>query len=90
MIDQLTKHPGWPVMVDWLHTRMDPLKKQILNGGIDSHDAYLEATGYCKGIHEILDAPKKVATLVVNEQLRREETRLAEDDAEVIQARDWA
>lgn len=67
------------MLVDWLNERMRPVKLRILNGRLDSHDEYLTVTGYCKGIHEVLDAPAIVAQLVENESLRREERKEIEE-----------
>ena len=73
LIEQLTQHPGWPVLLDWMHQRMMPRKKRLLNGMIPDRDEYLSTTGFLLGIHEIIDAPAKVAELVSNEQQRRQE-----------------
>lgn len=70
-----------------MHERMRPVKDGLLNGRAKSHDAYLEATGFCKGVHEVLDAPAKVKTLVLNQQQQRQEL---EEDVEVIRPDDWA
>ena len=58
-----------------MHERMNPIKKRLLNGLVTSHDDYLSLTGFWKGVHDIIDAPGRVAELVANEQGRRAERK---------------
>lgn len=73
MLEELTKHPGWPVFTDYLHTIMRGDKKAILNGFVDDHNAYKSITGKLIGIHTALDAPVVVRQMVNDELERRAE-----------------
>lgn len=75
LLQGLTEHPGWQVLTDWLNERMRPRKLEILNGNIKSHEDYLKSTWFCVGATEAIDAPQKVAQLLVNEQERRENAK---------------
>lgn len=77
MIDDLTRQPGWDVLVDWLHQRRTPVAQAVLGGQVSDPKEYHTATGFLRGIQEVLDAPARVRELASNEYARREELRLS-------------
>lgn len=72
-MQQLTAHPGWPVLVDYMYAYMNPLKKALLNGFMNDHDEYLKRAFECVGVHKVLDAPGVLAEMVTTERKRRGE-----------------
>ena len=54
---------------------MRPKKVALLNGAAKNHDDYLKDSFFCIGVTEALEAPKRVADLVENEQQRRAERK---------------
>lgn len=68
MLDELTRHPGWPVLVDFMETRMAKDKLRVLNGNCQDFDAYRKLTGLFLGVHAVLDAPADVAKMVTTEK----------------------
>lgn len=79
-LEELTRHPGWAVFVDRLHTEMIPDKKAVLNGMVDDISKYHTLTGRLRGIHFAMEAPERVRGMVLSEIGRREER--AEQEAE--------
>lgn len=77
-LEELTKHPGWPVFVDYLHTIMESDKKAVLNGLHDDIGKYKSATGRLIGIHAALDAPLHVRKAVNGELTKRAERAQAD------------
>ena len=73
LLQELTRHPGWPVLVDFLEVISRSAKKRVLNGNIDSIDAYKSVTGELVGLHKAMDAPVVVAMMLENEKERRRE-----------------
>lgn len=78
MLEELTRHAGWPVFVDYLHTIMDADKRAVLNGFIEDQLKYKAVTGKLSGIHTALDAPVIVRKMVDDELGRRRERSAAE------------
>lgn len=72
-LSELTKQPGWGALLEFSHERMKGMKKSLLNGGEKSYEEYLKHTGYLRGIHDTLDAPKAVTAIVEDELNRRRE-----------------
>lgn len=73
MLEELTKHDGWHVFTDYLHTIMDGDKRAILNGFVEDQLKYKHVTGKLVGIHAALDAPAIVRQMVNAELDRRAE-----------------
>ena len=71
LLAELTRHPGWPVLVDFLEVISRGAKKRVLNGNLDSIDAYKSVTGELVGIYKAIDAPTVVASMLENEKARR-------------------
>lgn len=71
LLNELTRHPGWPVLIDFLETISRGAKKQVLNGYLDSIGAYKSVTGELVGIHKAIDAPAVVATMLEEEKRQR-------------------
>lgn len=74
-LGELTNHPGWAVLVDYMEVRMRGDKLKILNGNCRDLDDYRKTAGFLVGAHAVMDAPK-----IVNEAVAREKQR-REDDA---------
>lgn len=70
-VQDLTEHPGWPVLVDWLNLNMVPTKRAILNGSVRSHEDYLKQAYWLKGVTDAIQAPQALAKLLADEQERR-------------------
>ena len=78
-LNELTRHPGWAVLVDYMETRMRGEKLRILNGKCTDLDDYRKMSGLLLGVHAVLDAPKVVQEIADN--ARRREAERDEDDA---------
>lgn len=76
-LTELEKHPGWAVLLDYLHTAMNPDKRAVLNGTIGDIDRYHRVTGKLQGVHMVIDAPESVRNMVLGEVERREEKQRA-------------
>jgi len=72
-LEELTKHPGWQVLVDYANHRMEAPKKAVLNAGVKDWDHYVKTTGWLTGVHAALDFPTTVAAMVQTELERRRE-----------------
>lgn len=72
MLEELRRHPGWPVLVDYVETYSKGERLRVLRGGL-SHDEYQHQTGYLSGLFRVLDAPEKVSAMLTNEVNRRVE-----------------
>ncbi len=73
-LNELTNHPGWPVLVDYMLTVvLKPRKDRILNGNLDSLDEYKRIAGFCQGSEWVLNAHQIIANAVLEEQGRRNE-----------------
>ncbi len=78
-LQQLTEHPGWAVLVDYIKTVvLAPRKDRLLNGAIDSLDEYKKQAGFCAGAEWVLNAHEVIGNQALRERERREE------DAEVL------
>jgi hypothetical protein len=80
MLNELTRHPGWAVYVDYLHTVMNADKRAILNGAMSNHEQYQKTAGRLVGIHTAIDAHQTIAEMVHRELVIREEIRRAQED----------
>ena len=67
----LTKHPGWEVLVDGLNHRMRDDKVSILNGNVADIETYRKRAGRLSGIHEAIDFPQLIQKMVDAEYERR-------------------
>lgn len=76
---ELTRHPGWAVLVDFSFERMKATKQAVLNGNVADIEKYKQHTGWLRGIHDTLDAAAAVEAMVDGERMRR--ARNEQDDA---------
>ncbi len=77
-LNDLTNHPGWDVLVDYMRSVvLKPRKDRLLAGNLDSLDEYKKVSGFCVGAEWVLDAHKIVGNAVLSEQGRRDEEVLA-------------
>ena len=78
LVQEMMRHPGWDVLVDFLHMKMRGDKLRLLNNQVDDFDEYRKISGRLVGIHFVLDAPKNIQELVDNEIRRRAEKSASE------------
>jgi hypothetical protein len=67
-LDELTKHPGWAVLVDW--TRHGPAgaanrQRGLLAGNAKSLEDYQYEVGWLAGAEHVLDAPQRVRDMAL-------------------------
>lgn len=72
-LHELTKHPGWDVLVRRTLEWMRADKQRVLDGTVSGLDDYKKMTGKFVGAHFVMDLPE---TIRANADRRRE--RLAE------------
>lgn len=73
-LEELTRHPGWPVLVDFMETISRAAKLRVLNGKLMSVEEYKSVTGELIGIHKVLDAPSVVQGMLQGEVRQRDES----------------
>lgn len=73
LLNELTRHPGWPVLVDFMETVSRAAKLRVLNGKLGTVDEYKSITGELVGIHKVLDAPAVVQGMLESERDQRVE-----------------
>lgn len=73
-IQEMTQHPGWALLEDYMRAQMGAKQRSLLLGNADTIEEYREWTGWLKGVSATLDAPDTLA-----KQLERE---AAQDDAQ--------
>ena len=77
-INELTRHPGWEVFLDFLRFSPAALAKrqiQLLQGAAKTFPDYTQRVGWIEGVQFAIDAPERVQALVNNEADRRRESR---------------
>jgi hypothetical protein len=70
---EMTKHPGWSLLVDYLHMKMKGDKLKVLNNDCQDLDEYRKIAGKLVGIHFVIDAVDAMQKLAENERTRRAE-----------------
>ena len=73
MLNELTRHEGWPILVDYLRALSEGAQRRLLNGHISSHEEYKQISGELVGITKAMRAPEQVAQMVQSEIDRRGE-----------------
>lgn len=74
MLAELEKHPGWPVLVDYLQAVVGaPLRKKLLNGLCGSYEDYRSVAAELAGIERAINAPHVVRTMLDGEMGQRVE-----------------
>ena len=67
-LEELTRHPGWEVLRDYLESvLMRGDKFRVLNGHMETIEEYKFTTGVLRGIHAVLDTPGHVRNQVSSE-----------------------
>ncbi len=80
-LNDLTNHPGWPILVDFVQSViLAPQKKKLLGGTISNFEEYKRWAGFCSGAERVLEAHQVVAKVVLDEQAKREEKRVGQLD----------
>ena len=80
-LEELERHSGWDVLKDFvLHGPAGSMGRQsrVVNGGTRDWDEYQRETGWLAGAHHVLEARSKVAQMLQNELLERNEAERAE------------
>ena len=80
-LDELTKHPGWEVLTDYvLHGPAGSAKRQhrIVNGGVQSYEDYVRECGWLAGAHHVLDAVETVGAMALGAREQLAEAEEAE------------
>ena len=72
-MSELTRHPGWPLLVDFMHDRMRAEQLQVLAGKLVTLDDYRAKCGLLAGMQAVLDGPASLAAMVDTERARRAE-----------------
>lgn len=67
-IQELTQHPGWSLLGDYMRAQMEAKQRSLLLGNAKTIEDYRAQTGWIKGVSDVLDAPEALA-----EQVEREE-----------------
>ena len=80
-LNELTKHPGWAILVDFMLTKMKTDKQRVLDGVVTNLDDYKKLTGYFQGAHAVLNAPETVEKLAANARRREAESHEPPDAA---------
>ena len=73
-VDELTRHPGWDVLLDYLRFGDAALAKrqiQVLQGAAKTYPDYLHRVGWIEGVQFAIDAPDRLRDVVNNETTRR-------------------
>lgn len=73
LVDELTSHTGWQVLVDYWHAETKNSKHAVLNGNVASIEKYKALTGELIGVYKVLDTPIRLNGMVEGEAKRRRE-----------------
>jgi hypothetical protein len=73
-LGELTRHPGWQVLVELTEQVTRAMKLRVLNGNFKSIDEYKSATGELQGVARVLDAPKLAQSMLDAEHQQRIES----------------
>lgn len=66
LVEELTKHPGWEVLVDLAHFGPGGSathQRQVISG-VKDWDDYQVAVGIIRGIHHVTEAPDRLKRMV--------------------------
>jgi len=80
LIEQMSEHPGWAMLIDRAHYTIGAKQQQILKGDIPDYTAYQKAVAYVEGARDVLLLPDKVARELEEEMAFRDEIRKAEEE----------
>ena len=70
-LEELQKHPGWEVLVDFLRIGMAQRQRQLIGGNVTSMDEYKRLCGSLQGTQYALDAAQAVRAMVTTEAARQ-------------------
>lgn len=74
-LEELTRHPGWPLLVDLVTAATVTRQKIILSGACKSLEDYAQQTGWIKGAQAALVAPHRMQQRLDNARERLESER---------------
>lgn len=58
LLEQLTLHPGWPILRDAVVARTTGRQNRLIRGQVDDFAAYKQMAGWIEGALAVLDVPK--------------------------------
>lgn len=70
LLEELTRHEGWPIFAGYCHAIMDADKRRVLSGHLSDPLEYKAVTGRLVGITDVLNAPI-IARQKVNTELEQ-------------------
>lgn len=79
-LEELTRHPGWKVMVDYVHFGAGMLahhQKYLLSGNCKSPEEYQRYAGWVAGSQAVLDAPANVRKMSDKYSIRQDSSERA-------------
>jgi len=79
LIEEISRQPGWDMLVDRAHATLASVQQSILNGKLDPDD-YKSRCGFVEGAFFVLHLPAKVRDELENELELRQEREQAEEE----------
>lgn len=70
-IQELTRHPGWAYLCDYVTALTTAKQNRILKGGCRDIEEYRQFTGEVTGMLAVLDAPNKLQQQIDNRTANR-------------------
>lgn len=78
-VQEMTQHPGWDLLKDYVRAQMEAKQRWVLLGNADTLDEYRKATGWIQGVIDVLEAPDVLAAQVEREQQAEREAHVQEE-----------
>ena len=79
LIEEISRHPGWDMLVDRAHVTLASMQQSIINGRLNRSD-YKNRCGFVEGAFFVLHLPDKVRKELEEELAFREEIKRAEEE----------
>jgi hypothetical protein len=80
LIEELSKHPGWTMLVDRAHATLAARQQRLIGGRIKDYEEYRAECGFIDGAFFVLHLPNTVNQELVDETAYREERKAAEEE----------
>lgn len=79
---ELTKHPGWAVLLDYAQFKIiNPQQAKVNDGNVADLAEYKKLAGFLQGVRRAVNIPVEVGTLADNARRRAEDQQPAPDAA---------
>lgn len=75
LLEQLTEHPGWPILRDAVIARTTGRQNRLIRGQVEDFAQYKQMAGWIEGALAAIDTPKTAL-----QQLAAAQARLAEHE----------